>query len=179
MRRMRASSRNFLSFSPFFVFGRLRAKRVGGRPVAKALRKTEELIEREFTTEEKHALLYLTQGSDSARAVHGFSDEKSKWSVLIATRLAFEARGFKVIGVSGAARAPETEDVSGRFDPALKVGARVSKAARDRGLIARAMPHGDILGFAPPLVMTEPEIDEMVGIALAAVQQVMAELPAA
>src|SRR5262245_5026 len=63
-----------------------------------------------------------------------------------------------------------------RFDPALKVGARVSKAARDRGLIARAMPHGDILGFAPPLVMTESEIDEMVGIALAAVQQVMAEV---
>lgn len=66
-----------------------------------------------------------------------------------------------------------------RFDAALKVGARISKAARDRGLIARAMPHGDILGFAPPLVMTEAEIDEMVGIALAAVQQVMGELPAA
>ncbi len=65
-----------------------------------------------------------------------------------------------------------------RFDPALKVGARISKAARDRGLIARAMPHGDILGFAPPLVMTEAEIDEMVGIALEAVQQVMGELPA-
>jgi L-2,4-diaminobutyrate transaminase len=41
------------------------------------------------------------------------------------------------------------------------------------------MPHGDILGFAPPLVMTEAEIDEMVGIALEAVKQVMGELPAA
>ena len=63
-----------------------------------------------------------------------------------------------------------------RFDPALKVGARISQAARDRGLIARAMPHGDILGFAPPLIMTEAEIDEMVEIALAAVKQVSDEL---
>jgi L-2,4-diaminobutyrate transaminase len=63
-----------------------------------------------------------------------------------------------------------------RFEADLKVGARISQAARDRGLIARAMPHGDILGFAPPLVMTEAEIDEMVDIALAAVKQVSDEL---
>lgn len=63
-----------------------------------------------------------------------------------------------------------------RFDPGLKVGVRISKAARDRGLIARAMPHGDILGFAPPLVMTEAEIDEMAEITLAAVKQVSDEL---
>ena len=65
-----------------------------------------------------------------------------------------------------------------RFDPGLKVGARISQAARDRGLIARAMPHGDILGFAPPLVMTEAEIDEMVAIAKAAVDEVLKELDA-
>jgi L-2,4-diaminobutyrate transaminase len=59
-----------------------------------------------------------------------------------------------------------------RFDPALKVGAQISKAARDRGLIARAMPHGDILGFAPPLIMSVAEVDEMVGIARAAVEAV-------
>jgi L-2,4-diaminobutyrate transaminase len=63
-----------------------------------------------------------------------------------------------------------------RFDPALKVGARVSKAARDRGLIARAMPHGDILGFAPPLVTTKAEVDEIVSIAESAVRAVMDEL---
>jgi len=64
------------------------------------------------------------------------------------------------------------------FHPDLKVGARISQAARDRGLIARAMPHGDILGFAPPLVMTEAEIDEMIGIAKAAVASVTVELNA-
>ncbi|MCK1610348.1 aspartate aminotransferase family protein, partial [Bradyrhizobium sp. 136] len=63
-----------------------------------------------------------------------------------------------------------------RFDPALKVGARISKAARDRGLIARAMPHGDILGFAPPLVVSEAEIDEIVELAYQATRQVMDEL---
>ena len=65
-----------------------------------------------------------------------------------------------------------------RFDPSLKIGTRVSQAARDRNLIARAMPHGDILGFSPPLIMNEGEIDEMVAIAAAAVRQVMDELAA-
>ncbi|MGB8420753.1 aspartate aminotransferase family protein [Paraburkholderia sp.] len=63
-----------------------------------------------------------------------------------------------------------------RFDPAAKVGARVSKAARDRGLIARAMPHGDILGFAPPLTVTREEVDQIVQIAQDAVKQVSGEI---
>jgi len=67
-------------------------------------------------------------------------------------------------------------DKKTRFAPALAVGARVSKAARNRGLIARAMPHGDILGFAPPLVTTKAEVDEIVAIAESAVRSVMDEL---
>lgn len=63
-----------------------------------------------------------------------------------------------------------------RFDPVLKVGARVSKACLQRGLIARAMPHGDILGFAPPLIVTEAEVDEITAIAGAAARAVMDEL---
>ena len=63
-----------------------------------------------------------------------------------------------------------------RFDPSLSVGARISKAARARHLIARAMPHGDILGFSPPLVMTPGEVDEMIDIAEAAVRDVMDDL---
>jgi L-2,4-diaminobutyrate transaminase len=38
------------------------------------------------------------------------------------------------------------------------------------------MPHGDILGFAPPLVVSEAEIDEMVDLAYQATKQVMDEL---
>lgn len=84
-----------------------------------------------------------------------------------------EVRG---VGLMGAIEFVANRDSKTRFDPALKIGARVSKAARDRGLIARAMPHGDILGFAPPLVITQGEVDEVIAIAEGAVRQVMDEL---
>ncbi|SHF22707.1 L-2,4-diaminobutyrate transaminase [Modicisalibacter ilicicola DSM 19980] len=62
------------------------------------------------------------------------------------------------------------------FAPSLKVGARVSNAALEENLIARAMPHGDILGFAPPLVVNRGEIDEIVARAKRAVDKVTDEL---
>ena len=84
-----------------------------------------------------------------------------------------EVRG---VGLMGAIEFVADREHKTRFDPSLLVGARVSKAARARGLIARAMPHGDILGFAPPLVTTKEEIDEIVAIAESAVRSVMDEL---
>ncbi|MGY4408259.1 hypothetical protein [Bradyrhizobium sp. USDA 3315] len=66
-----------------------------------------------------------------------------------------------------------------RFDPQLKVGARIFKVVRDRRFISRAMSHGGrggILGFAPPLVVSEHEIDEIVEFAYRATKQVMDEL---
>ena len=62
------------------------------------------------------------------------------------------------------------------FDPAHKVGARISAAALEQNLIARAMPQGDILGFAPPLVATRGEIDEIVARTRRAVDKVTDEL---
>jgi L-2,4-diaminobutyrate transaminase len=62
------------------------------------------------------------------------------------------------------------------FDATLKVGPRVSAAAMQRGLIARAMPHGDILGFAPPLVATRADVDEIVRLARGAVDEIAAEV---
>lgn len=62
------------------------------------------------------------------------------------------------------------------FDAALKVGPRVSAAALQRGLIARAMPHGDILGFAPPLVTTRADVDEIVRLTKAAVDEVAGQV---
>ncbi|EDT43699.1 hypothetical protein BamMEX5DRAFT_0489 [Burkholderia ambifaria MEX-5] len=41
-------------------------------------------------------------------------------------------------------------EVSARWHDAI--GAQVSAAALQRGVIARALPHGDMLGFAPPVV---------------------------
>lgn len=59
-----------------------------------------------------------------------------------------------------------------RFDADLAVGARIAQACLERGLIARAMPQGDILGFAPPLVIDQSEVDQIVSITRAAVQAV-------
>jgi L-2,4-diaminobutyrate transaminase len=44
-------------------------------------------------------------------------------------------------------------------------------------MIARAMPHGDILGFAPPLTLSKPEADRIAAIAKAAVEAVATNLP--
>jgi L-2,4-diaminobutyrate transaminase len=63
-----------------------------------------------------------------------------------------------------------------RFDPSLKVGARISQAARERGLIVRAMPQAELLGFSPPLTMSAKEVDEMVGIAADATRDVLKQL---
>ena len=62
------------------------------------------------------------------------------------------------------------------FDPSLKVGPQVAAAAAERGLIARAMPHSDILGFAPPLCITVAEIEKVVAIARDAVDSVGAKV---
>jgi L-2,4-diaminobutyrate transaminase len=87
-----------------------------------------------------------------------------------------EVRG---VGMLAAIEFVADREKKTRFDAGLKVSARVAKAARDHGLIARAMPHGDILGFAPPLIATRADIDEIVAIADKAVRQVMDEIAAA
>jgi L-2,4-diaminobutyrate transaminase len=80
-----------------------------------------------------------------------------------------EVRGVGMLAAIEFVADPKSKS---RFDPALKIGAQISKACRDRGLIARAMPHGDILGFAPPLIMSEDEVEQMTGIAKAALDAV-------
>jgi len=63
-----------------------------------------------------------------------------------------------------------------RFDASHKVGAKMSAACLGNGLIARAMPHGDILGFAPPLITTLGEIHEIAGIVRESVAKVCDDL---
>jgi len=48
------------------------------------------------------------------------------------------------------------------FDPALRVGERVRRHAQQAGLIVRN--RGDIINLAPPFVISEGQIDEMVSI---------------
>jgi L-2,4-diaminobutyrate transaminase len=59
------------------------------------------------------------------------------------------------------------------FDPADKIGAKLAGAMVERGVIARAMPQGDILGFAPPLCLTEAEADQIVATTAEAVKSVL------
>lgn len=59
------------------------------------------------------------------------------------------------------------------FDPADKTGPRVVAAMLDRGVIARAMPQSDIIGFAPPLSLTRPEAEEIAAVTQAAVHEVL------
>ena len=80
-----------------------------------------------------------------------------------------EVRG---VGLLAAMEFMADKEARTPFDPAVKFGAQVSAAALQRGLIARAMPHGDILGFAPPLVMSRDEADEIIGIVKQALDEV-------
>jgi L-2,4-diaminobutyrate transaminase len=52
----------------------------------------------------------------------------------------------------------------------------MAAALLERGVIARAMPQGDILGFAPPLCLTRKEADIVVAATKAAVEAVTATL---
>jgi L-2,4-diaminobutyrate transaminase len=59
------------------------------------------------------------------------------------------------------------------FEAADKVGPQISAALAATGVIARAMPQGDILGFAPPFCLTKSEADEVIHKTTKAVQSVL------
>lgn len=60
------------------------------------------------------------------------------------------------------------------FDPARKIGPQVVSAmlAKDR-VIARAMPQGDIIGFAPPFCLSRAEADKVVAATAAAIRSTL------
>ncbi|MGI6854166.1 aspartate aminotransferase family protein [Mesorhizobium sp. 1B3] len=62
------------------------------------------------------------------------------------------------------------------FDAADKIGPKIAAALAERGVIGRAMPQGDILGFAPPLCLTQGEADVIVDKTADAVKSVFAGL---
>ena len=72
-------------------------------------------------------------------------------------------------------------DEMGLVENAGKVGSYFKTAMTNAianhanvGVIARAMPQGDIIGFAPPLCLTEAEASKIVGAMQEAVEQVFA-----
>ena len=127
-----------------------------GHPLgAAAANASLDIVEREdLAGNAERVGAHLRDGLVSALGGHEFVGEIRGVGMLAAVEFVAERAGKR------------------RFDPALKVGAKLSAAARQRGLITRAMPHGDILGLAPPLVLTTDDADRIVGIMTAAVGDV-------
>jgi L-2,4-diaminobutyrate transaminase len=84
-----------------------------------------------------------------------------------------EVRG---VGLMLAAEFVADPATKARLDPALKVAYRISALAREKGLITRAMPQSEAIGFAPPLVLTRSDADQIVEIAAASTREVLDEL---
>jgi L-2,4-diaminobutyrate transaminase len=59
------------------------------------------------------------------------------------------------------------------FDASEGVGGKVAGALLAEGVIGRAMPQGDIIGFAPPFCVTEAEADEIATKLARAVKSVL------
>lgn len=59
------------------------------------------------------------------------------------------------------------------FDPARKIGPAIAAKMAEMGVIARAMPQGDIIGYAPPFCITEAEVDMVVTATAEALQAVL------
>ncbi|SDD60666.1 aspartate aminotransferase family protein [Rhodospira trueperi] len=59
------------------------------------------------------------------------------------------------------------------FDPAKKVGPNIVAAMLKTGVVARAMPQGDIIGLAPPLCLTRNEADTIIDATRDAVEEVL------
>jgi L-2,4-diaminobutyrate transaminase len=76
-------------------------------------------------------------------------------------------------GLLAAVELVEDRDSRRFFDPARKIGPQVAAALLSRGVIARAMPQGDILGFAPPFCLTEAEAQEIVAKTADAIREIL------
>ena len=84
-----------------------------------------------------------------------------------------EVRGTELIAAVEfvASRDPVT-----RFEPLGSIGAAVTRECLERGVITRALPEGDSISFSPPFVVTEAEIDEIVGVVREAADVVAARV---
>jgi L-2,4-diaminobutyrate transaminase len=90
-----------------------------------------------------------------------------------ALRYVAEVRGVGLMAAIEFARDPAARE---RFPAEAQVGAKLSAACLANGVICRAMPHGDILGLAPPLILTRADVDEIVGRILEAVKRTLEQL---
>jgi L-2,4-diaminobutyrate transaminase len=98
---------------------------------------------------------YLTQSMAEAMADHPHLGEVRGVGMLMAVELVAE---------------PGTRKA---FNPDDKVVPQIVAAMGRRGVIARAMPQADVVGFAPPLCLSREEADTVVAATRASVDEVL------
>jgi L-2,4-diaminobutyrate transaminase len=90
-------------------------------------------------------------------------------------RLADHPKVGDIRGVGMLAAIEFVDQKNGRkfFDASAGVGGQVAAALAAKGVIGRAMPQGDILGFAPPFCLTKDEADIVISATEAAVRETL------
>ena len=76
-------------------------------------------------------------------------------------------------GMLSAVELVKNRDTREAFDPGDKVVPRIAEAMSRRGVIARAMPQGDIIGYATPLSLSWEEADTVVSVTTDAIAEVL------
>ncbi|WP_097931583.1 aspartate aminotransferase family protein [Monaibacterium marinum] len=77
------------------------------------------------------------------------------------------------VGMLAAIEFVEQRDGRKFYDASAGVGAKLSAALAAKGVIARAMPQGDILGYAPPFCLTRQEADIVISTTEAVVRETL------
>ncbi len=78
------------------------------------------------------------------------------------------------IGMLCAVELVEDRETRRAFDPSLKTAPKVVAAMSAAGVIARAMPQSDTIGFAPPLCLSREEADKIVAVTADAIKSALA-----
>ena len=84
-----------------------------------------------------------------------------------------EVRGEALLAAVELVKDRQTKEA---FDPDLLVGPMLGKYAIEEGLIIRSLPLSDAVGFSPPLVISEAEVDEALVLFQRALNRVTDEL---
>ena len=128
-----------------------------GHPVAMAAAlKNIEIMERDGVVER-------------ARATGDYFQERLR--SLANLPMVGDVRG---VGLMGCVECVKSKASKEPFDESLKVGDRIDKKCQEYGLILRPMWH--LCVFSPPIVITEAQVDDMVGIMDRAIRDVADDL---
>ena len=110
--------------------------------------------------------------AENAASVGAYLLERLK-STFVGRPYVAEVRGVGLLAAIEFAQDPDKKE---RFDADREVGQQLSAACYEEGVVVRSMPHGDILGFAPPLVITRSEVDDVVARVARGVEKVTRKL---